>query len=201
MINSLNTNHYTEISVKMTFSERKKLAKIRYVHVRSTVCLYHVSLILLLSTADIFCPTDMLFDSTDALRSKLSKLRLRDPNDRIDATTSLFHDYHDPEINRLFASSPPAPDEMVSYNFDRDKMKKVIHLSSLRYQSLVTARLCLQDQYKESMRGDISSHSKEEEEINVPEVPVDPDMSAPFEYLIRSRAFICTCTDRVAVEI
>ena len=67
----------------------------------------------------------MLFDSTESLYTNLAKLRLRDPNDRIDAVTSMFHDYHVPEINRLFTSSPPAPDEMVSYNFERDNKKKV----------------------------------------------------------------------------
>lgn len=68
----------------------------------------------------------MLFESTQALYNNLVKLRLRDPNDRIDVVASVFHDFHDHEINRLYASSPPAPDEMVSYNFERDAKKKVL---------------------------------------------------------------------------
>lgn len=94
----------------------------------------------------------MLFDSTESLYRNLAKLRLRDPNDRIDAVTAPFHDYHDPEINRLFASSPPAPDEMVSYNFERDNKKKV---SALACPNEVIMK-CLQDQYKEKMRERLS---------------------------------------------
>ena len=67
----------------------------------------------------------MLFDDVSCLYANMSKLRQRDPNERIDTLPSPFHDYHDPEINRLFNSSPPAPDEMVSYNFDVGHKKKV----------------------------------------------------------------------------
>lgn len=67
----------------------------------------------------------MLFDNASSLFADLSKLRQRDPNDRLDDVDAQFHDYHDPEVNRLFASSPPAPDEMVSYNFERESKKKV----------------------------------------------------------------------------
>lgn len=45
-----------------------------------------------------------------------------------------FQDFHDPEINRLFAASPPAADEMVSYNFERENKKKVrIHTEITTY--------------------------------------------------------------------
>jgi hypothetical protein len=37
-----------------------------------------------------------------------------------------FQDFHDPEINRLYTASPPAADEMVSYNFERENKKKVL---------------------------------------------------------------------------
>jgi hypothetical protein len=68
----------------------------------------------------------MLFDSSDHLYANIAKLRQKDPNDKIDAISSRFHDYHDPEVNRLYVSSPPAPDEMISYNFSRDNKKKVV---------------------------------------------------------------------------
>jgi hypothetical protein len=42
-----------------------------------------------------------------------------------------FQDFHDNEINRLYAASPPAADEMVSYNFERENKKKVSKLRRL----------------------------------------------------------------------
>ncbi len=97
----------------------------------------------------------MLFDNANSLYANIALLRQRDPNDRIDAISSIFHDYHDPEVNRLFASSPPAPDEMVSYNFSRDNKKKVIMLVTCLIL-LITIRV-MKDVSKLSQ--------KEEEEI------------------------------------
>ena len=98
----------------------------------------------------------MLFHSTETLHASLAKLRLRDPNDRIDVVMPLFHDYHDPEINRLFASSPPAPDEMVSYNFERDNKKKVCFAESFTRSVIPTNCISTQDQHKELMRDSLN---------------------------------------------
>ena len=66
----------------------------------------------------------MLFDGVDNLLRNVAKLQGHSDN-KSDVMKLRFHDYHDPEINRLYSSSPPAPDEMVSYNFDREHKKKV----------------------------------------------------------------------------